>query len=241
MMNEQAALEKLVARAFARKVAAEIALGETTARLAMFERCREDMPLLYRDIDGREITKTLRGIAPLSWRDRVGRYFTQADEQRDGYAAVQRAAVERHAQLIEDRNAAQAYHQAAHETADCFRQRLAEQGRELPAPHYTAKEIAAIEVHAAKQTNERLRAEYEKLVCAAISEGRVGSLGSGRGAGGCSKCYRTQPAEHSLETNQLAAEQEITVAAKSAFNIADVGQSVNQGRDTSRRGVEVIL
>ena len=137
---------------------------------------RLDMPCSTRTRVGSSEVATLREVEPHSTGDRVMRYFTETDDERGRRAAVHQAAHDRHQQLLTDREGAGAFYLAAREVAEQHIEQLQkiDPQRELPAPHYTAKEVAQIETFAAKQKDEESRVIYEEMVRAAMMDGRVG-------------------------------------------------------------------
>lgn len=163
-------------RAFAREQVAGIVLDESINRLTVFEERRLDMPLLYKDASGEQKIGRLREVEPKTLIERWMRRFTERQADKERREAIQFAATERHGQLVKDREQAGAMYVAARDITDSYIERLhaQNQGKELPKPNYTAKEIVQIETHGAKQT-EVMRAFYQELVSTAITEGRGGS------------------------------------------------------------------
>lgn len=104
------------------------------------------------------------------------KHFTETDGGRARCVAVEHAAEERHRPLLNDREGAGAFYLAAREIAERHIEQLQkiDTQRELPTPHYTAKEVAQIETFAAKQKDEESRTIYEETVRTAVADGRVG-------------------------------------------------------------------
>ena len=130
----------------------------------------------------------------------------------------------------------QSHYQTEGEIADSYRQQLKAQqpGRELPAPHYTAREIAQIETYAAKQTDVQLRAQYDELVRAAIAEGRVGyaaprpeqKLGAGQ----------TQDSVNSPEHDHSIGERKMAGVQKETFDAAALTSKSLDRNDYANKG-----
>ncbi len=123
------------------------------------------------------------------------------------------------------------------EIADSYRQQLATQqpGRELPAPHYTAREIAQIETYAAKQTDVQMRSQFEELVRAAIDEGRVGYATPGQPKQGLGN-ERTEESANSPEHDHSIGERKMAGVQKETFDAAALTSKSLDRNDYANKG-----
>ena len=179
------------------------------------------MPLLYEDASGEQKIGRLREVEPKTLIERWTNRFTERQADKERREAIQFAATERHAQLVKDREQAGAMYTAARDITDSYIERLhaQNQGKELPKPNYTAKEIAQIETYAAKQTDVQLRSQFEELVRAAIDEGRVGYATPGQPKQGLGN-ERTEESANSPEHDHSIGERNMAGVQKETFDAA---------------------
>ncbi len=166
------------ARAMGREQAAGLRLEQSMQALALFEEHRQDMPLVYRELDGELQVATLRQVQPREQTlvERMISFSTETEAERHRRMAVEQSALDRHQQLVTEREQAGSFYEAAREIMEQSRvqHETLQPENDLPMPHYTAKEIAQMETFAEKQPDEELLKVYETVIHEALASGRVG-------------------------------------------------------------------
>jgi hypothetical protein len=136
-------------RAVAREIMSGIAAEETKARLQHFLDSARVASLNL----GHHRTGTLRKVEARTLTDYLARAI-ESSGARDYRRLVKAAAHEQHSRLVKDFDKAMNYHEAAREIAE------RSQGRN---PQFTDKERINLEIHAERQNDETLRAEFLSL------------------------------------------------------------------------------
>lgn len=159
--------EELAARAVAREIIAEIDLRDERTRFADREQWHPYMPVLVRDEDGRDRIATLAQDAPRTLGEYLLTPLVESKQQREWRARVERAAGEAHEEAHSRLSHAASYYAAAKEITDGYRALLAAEGKELPRPEFTPKELNRIDLYAAGLRDATERARYHELLDAA--------------------------------------------------------------------------
>jgi len=152
-------LEALAARAFAHESIAEFDLKEAgEARGQQAKRSRFTF-VAARLPDGSIVTGSLRQTEILTRAEAIIHIIENTSDRRDARDSVIRAAATRDAHARSRFEAVSEYFNAARSIAGDFRQELAREGKELPAPAFTKSELDRLDLSLIHTTNaeDRLR------------------------------------------------------------------------------------
>jgi conjugative relaxase-like TrwC/TraI family protein len=172
--------ENLVVRSAGRAEATNVAFQDATERSQNFSENREFFPVLFTGADDLQKTASLRDLQPRTPTDKVFSYFSPND--RLDIKAVNEALDQHYGDLLSERDSLKQFRSSAREIAERYRQQLRSLDQHMPAsvdqlisqPQLTTKEIA--QDFAARQSEERVRAQLEEIARSALTSGRVGDI-----------------------------------------------------------------
>lgn len=163
----QDSLERLAARAVARQIIAEIDLKDERARHNEMLEWRRYTPVIVEGQNGQEVVATLAQTELQTLAQMIVVPLIETARERDFRARVAQAAVEAYAHARRELNAVANYFAATWEITESYRALLAKEGKELPSPEFTPKELNRIDLYIAGHRDPQERRLYLDMLDAA--------------------------------------------------------------------------
>lgn len=157
--------EQLAARALARETVARADMEASKENFARMEERSLATPVVLRNANGEDFTAT-----PDRRRLRsLGSLIIHAAESphRPAPSTLERAVAEQAAGFIRAVKETQSYYETARAIADTYRDHILREGRGIPAPEFTPKELNALDLHRMRLEDPQARLYYENLIEAA--------------------------------------------------------------------------
>ncbi len=157
--------EQLAARALAREIVADADLEASKDNFANMEDRSFATPVVLRDAKGEDFTATpdkrvVRSLGSLI-------IHVAESPQRPTSSTLERAVAAQAAGFIGAVKEAQSYYETARAIADTYRDQFQREGKEIPAPEFTPKELNALDLHRLRLDDPQARLYYESLIEAA--------------------------------------------------------------------------
>ena len=140
-------LEALAARSFAHETIAGFDLEEAREARARQAKHGCFTPVSARLADGSIITGSVRQTEIITRTEAIIHTVENTPERRERNATISRAAAARDSIAQSRFEAVSGYFAAAHSIAEGYRQELARDGKELPAPTFTRSELARLDFY----------------------------------------------------------------------------------------------
>ncbi len=164
---EQRGVEGLAARAVARQVIAEIEVRDAQRRLIEREKWLPYTPLLLEGKQGRDRVTTLAEWEAHTLATILVRRAIETESQGAMRLEVRRASALSREQAGAELARAESYFAATQDVTRSYRALLATEGKNLPLPEFTAKELNRIDLYATSLSDTAEQARYYRLLDAA--------------------------------------------------------------------------
>jgi hypothetical protein len=157
--EEKPSLEQS-AKASGRELLGDISLKEAKQRLASFNERKDFVPVVVKDLEGREVTARIFDFRepthPVTW---LASRLLESKNDRHLRQEVNKAVQFQGEQLQQDATNFEACHQLLSTTAEQLRAEVKDAGHEPPEATFTTKQIIQLEIYALRQPdlNERDR------------------------------------------------------------------------------------
>jgi len=163
--DRRPSIEDQAARAAGREVISQIAVKQASDRLKAFEERKDFVPVLVKDIEGKEVTSRLFDVRepqhPVKW---LMYRLAESKAEKHLRQEVHKAVDTEHQQLRQDVTNAQECGQLTATVTDTFRDHFHDQNQPMPDPTFTTRQVIQLEIYALKQPDQMERDRVGTLI-----------------------------------------------------------------------------